>query len=305
MADQQMFWHPAILRAQIWRTLLGLVLVVLVYAGIAAALFFGGTRLLNVAPGSAIHGAKPEFAALFFLTFAGFHLGLWLVARLLHRRSYRSLLGPQMRLNWRHFRLGCVAIGAVLLVMLLSMLVEQWLLPDTMRPRLTQAPVGRWLAWLVPALALIFMQIMAEEMLFRGYLLQQLRARFRSVWIWAVLPSLAFGALHFDPYSYGINAYLYVLNTAVMGVIACLVTIRTGNLGAAAGLHFGNNAFILLIGIEGDLDGFSLWSMSMDLRGAYAAYSMLLQTTLAIIAFVVWWRWMNRNRPIANAAGSD
>ncbi len=305
MTDRPPFWQPAVQRAQIWRTALGLVLIVLVYAAVAMAILYGGTRILGTGPGAALNGKKPEFAALFFLTFAGFHLGLMVVIPVLHKRSYLSLLGPQNRLSWPHFRRGIAVIGAVLLVMSLLLLPEQWFLPDAMRPRITMAPVSRWLVWLLPALFLVFVQIMAEEMLFRGYLLQQLRARFRSVWIWAVLPSLVFGALHFDPATYGNNAYLYVLNTTVMGVIACLVTIRTGNLGAAAGLHFGNNAYMTLLGIEGDLDGFSLLSTSLDLRGGYAAYSMLLQTALIIIAFALWWRWMIRKRPIAKAVVSD
>ena len=162
-------------------------------------------------------------------------------------------------------------------------------------------PTGEWLIGLLPALALILMQVAAEEVAFRGYLLQQLRARFRSPLVWAVLPALVFGALHFDPATYGlVNALAYVANATAMGTLAAFVTIRTGNLGAAIGLHFGNNASMVLFGLEGELSGFSLYGVAMDPASGYATYSILAQTVAALLLFAAWWRWMNRHRPIAN-----
>ena len=58
-------------------------------------------------------------------------------------------------------------------------------------------------------------------------------------------PALIFGGLHFSPGTYGtVNALVYVLNAAVAGTLAAFITLRTGNLGASAGLHFGNNRFL-------------------------------------------------------------
>ena len=80
------------------------------------------------------------------------------------------------------------------------MAVEHLVLPAGVSPEVARLrPTGEWLIGLIPALALILMQVAAEEVAFRGYLLQQLRARFRSPLVWAVLPALVFGALHFDP----------------------------------------------------------------------------------------------------------
>nr|WP_275116165.1 CPBP family intramembrane glutamic endopeptidase [Aliiroseovarius subalbicans] len=154
-------------------------------------------------------------------------------------------------------------------------------------------------------MVLIFIQTLAEELVFRGYLLQQLRARFRSIWIWAVLPSFLFGALHFDPLTYGVNAYFYVLNTTVAGVLACLITIRTGNLGAAAGLHFANNMLVMIMGVAGELGGFTLLAMTVNPMSGYMTWSILSQTGLSLVIFALWWRWMNRQHAIANAPGGD
>lgn len=301
------FWHPALQRAQIWRTLLGFVTIMAIWLVGTFAILNLAARLSN-RPLYQLAGAG-DFgaAAAFFLTFAGFHIGLLLVLPILHRRGYASLFGPTCRLNLRHFGFG-VAITLVLAMGLYSlMLVEHLVLPEGVAPEVTLSqPVAPWFISLVPALALILFQTFAEEAVFRGYLLQQLRARFRSVWVWAILPSLAFGALHFDANSFGlINASAYVLNATVMGTLAALVTLRTGNLGAAAGLHFGNNAALVLIGIGGNLDGFSLWLVQMDLQGGYTTYSILTQTGAMLLAYLFWRRWMGRHRPIAISPNHD
>ena len=65
-------------------------------------------------------------------------------------------------------------------------------------PVATTLPLAVWLAFLVPLVGLVFLQATAEELIFRGYLLQQLALRSRSPLVWAVLPSAAFGALALD-----------------------------------------------------------------------------------------------------------
>lgn len=301
------FWHPALARAQIWRTLLGFALIMAIWFFGTFAILNLGARLLNRPLYQMASADDFATAAVFFLTFAGFHLGLVIVLPLLHRRGYASLFGAAKRLNLRHFGIGAAVMLSLALALYALLAIEHLVLPEGVPPEVTRVQsVGPWLLGLVPALALILFQTFAEEAVFRGYLLQQLRARFVSVWIWGVLPSLAFGALHFDAFSFGfLNASAYVLNATVMGTLAALVTLRTGNLGAAAGLHFGNNAALTLIGIGGNLDGFSLWIVQMDLRGGYTTYSILAQTVAMTVVFLIWWRWMGRHRPIAKDRNHD
>ena len=303
---QPPFWHPALLRAEIWRTLLGFVLIVAIFAGVAVGIFLGGSYLLHQDMRQLFDGATPAAAALFFLPFVGFHIALLIVLPLLHKRRYASLFGPYSRLNLRHFRFGLYVTGAMALVYAVAMFIEQVTLPEALRPTLVQInPFGRWLMLLPLMMPVILLQTLAEELIFRGYLLQQLHARFRSVWIWAVLPSVLFGALHFDPVTYGTNAYFYVLNTSVAGILACLITIRTGNLGAAAGLHFANNMLVMIMGIVGELEGFTLFGMIVDQQSGYMTWSLLFQTGQSVVVFILWWRWMNRHRPIANPSAHD
>jgi len=301
---QPPFWQPAMARAQLWRTALGFALVMAIWMVVSFVVVVGGARLLQVPTAVLAAGNDWASAAVFFTSFIGFHIALALVLPLLHRRGYASLLGPTLRLKLRHFAIGTAVTLAIALGLTVLMALEHLVLADELVPPTAQArPLAPWLLGLLPALALILMQTFAEEAVFRGYLLQQLRARYRSAVIWGIGPALLFGLLHFQPGLYGTtNAAAYVLNATVMGTIAAFVTLRTGNLGAAAGLHFGNNASMTLMGIGGSLDGFSLFTAEIALRSGYMTYSILTQTVFTALVFLLWWRWMARHRPIANDA---
>lgn len=304
---QSAFWQTATPRAQLWRTLLGFALVMAIWLGTSFVIVLVGAHLLGMPAALVAQGNTWTTAAVFFASFLGFHLGLALVLPILHRRGFASLFGADRRLNLRHFGLGAGAMLGLAAALYALMAIEHLVLPGGAAPQLRQVtPLLPWMAGLLPALALIFVQVFAEEAVFRGYLLQQLRARFRSALIWGVAPSLIFGLLHFQPGLYGMaNALAYVLNATVMGTLAAFVTLRTGNLGAAVGLHFGNNAALTGIGIAGSLEGFSLFLAEVPPTSGYMTYSILTQTAVTLLVFLAWWRWMNRHRPIANTGPSS
>jgi membrane protease YdiL (CAAX protease family) len=304
---QPPFWQPATHRAQLWRTMLGFVLIMAFWLASSFAMVLLGARLLGTPAALVAQGNTWATAAVFFASFLGFHLGLAVVLPILHRRGYGSLFGPGGLLNLRHFGLGAGVMLGLAGALYALMAVEHLVLPDGVAPPLRQAgPALPWLAGLLPALALILLQVSAEEALFRGYLLQQLRARFRSALVWGAAPSLVFGLLHFQPAIYGMaNALAYVLNATVIGTFAAFITLRTGNLGAAVGLHFGNNAALTVIGVSGSLEGFSLFLADVPPASGYMTYSILAQTAVTTLVFLAWWRWMNRHRPIANSGPSS
>ena len=124
----------------------------------------------------------------------------------------------------------------------------------------TNLEVSVWLTFLPMALLMVLLQTGAEELLFRGYLQQQLAARFRTPIIWMVLPSVLFGLGHWNPEQFGAVSWTVVGVTTLVGLFAADLTARTGTIGAAWGFHFTNNvAAILLVSLEGPLSGLSLY----------------------------------------------
>ena len=249
-------------RPGLWRVLAG--------AAITAALWIGGTfgvlflwSALNVARKrgtenllATLNGAGeggPELVAVLLLTFAGIWIGVILAVRLLHRQEFATLFSPERRIRGGDFLKGLLVAAAFTgLSLPFALSVAQ---PDP-----APIPISIWLALLVPIIALVFVQATAEELMFRGYLLQQLALRSRNPLVWAVLPSALFGALHWSGAMPGEAGLMYVGTTFLMGIALAVLVSRTGSLWAAAGMHVGFNVIgLTVVGTEGLLSGAQLF----------------------------------------------
>jgi len=289
--SSDVFWAPALKRPQLWRTALGAVLIVAASLLATFALFFVAAAYFGLTEDELMNGGSPLGSALAFLSFIGVHIGLLFSLWVLHKRSYRSLFGASGKVDWRHVKQGFLFVTAFFALRVLIMLAEPFVLPGGMVHPVIFGAFMPWLIWLPIAAAVIFIQISAEELFFRGYLLQQLRARSQSFFIYAALPSLLFGLLHFDAESYGIlNALLYVVTTTLIGVVGCHVTLHTGNIGAMIGVHYGVNLSTLVFGADGFGGGFSLVRTTAPLDGAYFTYSLVLQAALVLWGYWIWRR---------------
>ena len=138
-----------------------------------------------------------------------------------------------------------------------------------------------------PLAVVVFLHASAEEMIFRGYITQQLAARWRTPLVWAGVPALLFGLAH---YSSGaaleISPYYYVAVTLLFGLTAAALVWRTGSLAAAMGLHTGMNVISLsATGMEGVVEGTQLYLY--DASGAKALFLADGLSTLALLLFVL------------------
>ena len=198
-------------------------------------------------------GRTPLSLALALFSFVGIWVGVWLSVRLLHRRPLSSVLGPDGRIAGGDLVRGFVAtLAASALGEVVTYLVD---------PTIARAPIelAEWLVWLVPLTLALFIQVTAEEIAFRGYLLQSLAARFRSPMVWALIPGLAFTLLHFDPAALPWMNACILINIAGFAAMATLLLLATGNLGAAMGAHLGLNFWgLFVVSHAGWLDGMAL-----------------------------------------------
>lgn len=202
---------------------------------------------------------------------------LWLVLRFLHHRSLKSLIAPTGRVHWQNYR------RAVVFVLVFGLATS---LPVLLGGAFSQQlPLMVWLPWLLPALALIFLQTAAEELFFRGYLMQQLAARFKSRWVWWVLPAVLFGARHYNPVLYGDNWMLVIATATLAGLIYGDITARSGDLSIAMGLHFANNILVILvINVSGQLSSLSLFLKDINVRNVDLMRLELLGSAAAMLA---------------------
>lgn len=250
------FIRPARSYPQIWRIIAGTLLVFLGYllgiAAIFAGVFgvLGGTRALEIGRAFAQPNTPTETLLLLF-SFIGALLAPLLVVKFIHKRPSSSLFGPAPKL------LRDFATAAFTLFAVNAFVLGGWFWWFDARPNLS---VGHWLLLLGLTIPALLIQTLAEETVFRGYLQQQLAARFRSPLIWMVLPSIGFGALHYDPSTLGHNTWIVVGSTILFALLAADLVRITGSLGAAWGFHFANNFIaIAVLSTKGSITGASLF----------------------------------------------
>lgn len=119
------------------------------------------------------------------------------------------------------------------------------------------------------SIAALLIQVTAEELLYRGYLQQQLAARFENPIIWMVAVNLLFGIAHFDRNADLVYALQYVAWAFVFGMAASDLTARTGSLAAAIGYHLANNLFAFMFWAEEGVDS----GLALLLFPAFDAHS--------------------------------
>ena len=294
------FVEPARPRSAIWRTCLGLGLIVafslvwIRFVALAADLADERVPLLRLLRG---FGELDDPAGVIWLLacFAGPLFGVCAAAGLVHRRRPATLVGsPDSRIG-RNFAGGFLVASAILVAGTLAV--------APFMPPARNLATWTWLVWMAPGIPLLLVQVTAEELVFRGYLQQQLAARFRSPAIWLVLPSVAFGILHLDLGVFGSNAWLVAAATAVFGLIAGDVTARTGSIAAATGLHLANNFLALfLVGPDGYLTGLSLFVFPFDVSdAAEVRVFLVLDLFLLLVAYACYLgviRWMRASRKV-------
>jgi len=173
-----------------------------------------------------------------FMMFAG----LAVTVKLIHRRSLRSLITPEDRIDWaRATRAAAVWVVLAAVVAI----VEHVAYPE--RYYLSFNP-DRFFIYLALVLVLTPLQCFVEELVFRGYLMQGLGLLTRRPLAIAVLSSVAFTVPHLlNPEVHEHGAAIMAANYFAIGMLLATVTLRDGRLELAIGLHAVNNVFLALV----------------------------------------------------------
>ncbi|WP_017541244.1 CPBP family intramembrane glutamic endopeptidase [Nocardiopsis halophila] len=223
-----------------WRPVVGTLLIF----GSGLVTVVGLSMVLVVAAAFAgVDMTDPEalFSEMPVATLVATALGLALAlppvlfaVRFAQRRPVGSVSSVAGRLRWRWMGVCAgVAVGAMLVgwgvALTYDLLSGQGL-----------GEFGGWAGWaafLPPAVAIVLLipfQAAAEEYVFRGWLMQAFGAFMRTPWPGALVSSVIFMSLH----GYRDWGMVWVF---LFGLCLAWVTIRTGGLEAAIGLHVVHN----------------------------------------------------------------
>ncbi len=227
--DNQAWRYVLTLVTIIWAALLGGLIVILV-----AYAFEGSLDIETYSPISVLLVSMLPFLAVL--------LTLWGCLRLFHKRGLLSLVRPTGAFSWQK-----ILLSGVLWFFLagLSDLVLAILNPANYR---WSFDAKSFFLFLLPALILVPIQTSTEELVFRGYLTQWAGRYSRRMWLPLLVPSIVFMSMHalnpeVEAYGFWLTMPMYL----GIGLLMAWVTLKTGGLEMALGLHLANNLYATLI----------------------------------------------------------
>jgi uncharacterized protein len=220
-----------------------------------------------------------EYAAVNF-SFLMMLAGLALVVKLVHGRTLLSLVTPEERIDWRRVARGAAVWGVLAAIVIM---IEHAAFPG--RYYLSFDP-GRFFLFLALVLVLTPLQSAAEELVFRGYVMQGLSLLVRRPALIAVLSSLAFTAPHLlNPEVHQHGVLIMGANYFAIGMLLATITLRDGRLELAIGLHAMNNVFLALIA---NYEGSALTTESIFTARELDPWYSLVTLVIATVIFH-WW----------------
>ncbi len=239
-------------RNQPWRYALGIAVVLATWllGSVLASAAIAASHALGLVPAAAYQdllaaGLTTEVSLAIFiatnLVFVLALLALAAVVRQLHGRSLRSLVAPQPPLRWRRIATG---FGLWLLLLNAATIASYFLAPEAYDDNFQLA---QWLPFTLVALVLTPLQTSAEELFFRGYLLQALGLVTRQRGLLLGLASASFMLPHLGNPEMGRHGGLMALSYLTLGAFLTLITLVDNGLELALGVHAANNLSVVAI----------------------------------------------------------
>ena len=204
----------------------------------------------------------------------------WGLVMVVHQVRPRWLFSVAPGIRWRYL-LGCLAIAAVTLigVSLLSTMVQE--------PLRFGVQQGFWGFFAVIVLTSP-VQAVAEEIFFRGYLMQALGSLVRTPWFGVIVSSVVFALLHGTQ-----NLPLFVDRLA-FGLLAAILVWRTGGLEAGIAAHVINNVCAYLI--AGLTSSIATLKAIREIGWLDAVFDVGAFALFALLAYLFWTRLRLRRR---------
>ena len=181
----------------------------------------------------------PEFLVT-MSSFIPFVVATLLAVRLIHARPLKTLITSEAYIRGGRI---LAAAGAWMVIAAVLSLVESLLYPG--RYVLTFQP-ATLLVYAIFALIFVPIQTSAEELFFRGYLLQWMGLRLKNKWLLSFLNGVLFLLPHLANPELATGSILIGLGYFAMGFFLTLITLQDNGMELALGMHAANNLFAAL-----------------------------------------------------------
>ena len=285
-------------RIKRWRFWVGTLAIIFSWAVIGTilslvAIPFTGVDVIALFIEGDLFGAFPGWGFMLFalVSFIPLLVGTILAYRFILGRPTKQLfaVGVPFRMRrvwWGFFTWLAVMLGPSIVLLLVFPAENgyEW-----------NFQAAAFIPFAIITLLLIPVQTTAEEVFFRGWLMQWFSQRFSSIWILSALSGIAFALPHMaNPEALNQPALAFVTYASV-GFVLGWVTVRDRSLEIAIGAHAAHNLFLSLVaGYEGGaLPAEALFVTD----SAELGVGSVVFTAVLIPLFIVVSRWGHHKRP--------
>ena len=232
---------------------------------------------------------------LMLLSFAVGLVGIFIVAKVLHKQSIKSLTTSRSKIDWRRFWFAFLFWGFISVIMIMidyQSSPENYVFNFELKPFLILVAI---------AIILIPLQTSFEEYLFRGYLMQGIGVVCKNKLVPLIVTSVLFGMLHIANPEIDKLGYILLVHYIGTGFFLGIITLMDEGLELALGFHAANNLFTALI-VTADWTAFQTNSIFRDVSdpdiGTFEIFSSVL-IIYPIVIFIFskvysWTDWKNR-----------
>ena len=197
---------------------------------------------------------------------AGFAVSVPLAGFYLMHRPARSWFSASEHFRWKMLAAGLVLFSAVTGLAMLADGAMHGFPRSAPLLRTDESPAVR-LVYFVLTLLAVTVAASAEEVITRGWMMQQTAVFTRNLAVIVCVNALAFSLLHLDPDPRR-NLALFV-----SGVCLSLIALRTGGLEFGIGVHAANNLMLVWFSTPFRVD---------DLSGRMTLSELLIQLTVTV-----------------------
>jgi uncharacterized protein len=226
-------------RNQWWRYLLGWMVILTGWVGG----YFVGKLILSAWAEVDFIADSAMFKLVYWYIYSFiYHVNLGMLAmlvfilvvvRVLHQRPIRSIVTANAHLDWKRLTQG---FGLYFLLLIAASVVEYLCAPSSLRFRINLPQLSGTAS---TALVGIITTATAEELFFRGYMLQGLGLLTRNRMVLASISGFLFMAAH-APLEESSNR-LFLLSCFEMGFFLTIITLKSNGLELAIGMHIAHN----------------------------------------------------------------
>jgi uncharacterized protein len=223
-----------------WRYLFGLVLIGIVSFGVV---MIGKMLIIRAVYWSLVSHLTYDMLrfALTLGVLASGLIGIFFAIRFMHARSFISLITPQTSINWKNI---IKSFGIYFVLLAVTTFLDCLVNPSISEFRLN---LGRFLIFAPAALILIPLNTTAQEVLFRGYLLQWIALATRNRTALVIASGVLFMLPHLGDPELAAGFWIMAIYYFLVGAFLTAITLKSNSLEMAIGIHASQNLYSWLI----------------------------------------------------------